>query len=191
MKNRTSLATGPLAAAVILALWSAPAAAQEQPYLLQGGGEIRVLRGLEPAAGFEAAPQAVEEAQTASSDSQAETSSEVDAEVFELAEGRWMSQWQTPRSGTTTAKTTFDEYGRMSSIPGPYVTFYAANQAGQWEGFWVEDSGSQRCASQNDGKDHWGVVRFQFNADYTRFEGTWDHCGEGQQWEWKGKRVGN
>ncbi len=79
----------------------------------------------------------------------------------------------------------------MASIPGPYVTFYAADGSGSWQGVWVEKSGSQRCASENGGTYHWGVVRFQFNPDYSQFEGTWDHCGEGQQWEWKGKRVGN
>ena len=79
----------------------------------------------------------------------------------------------------------------MASIPGPYVTFYSADASGTWEGIWVEDSGRQRCTTENGGSYHWGVVRFQFNPAFTEFEGAWDHCGEGQRWDWRGKRVGS
>lgn len=196
MRNCMSLAAGPLAATMMLASLNAPATAEEGPYLLKGGGEVRVLRGLEPAKGFESAtvPQAVEPSQTAASETQGEaelTPSEAEAEVFGNAQGRWVSQFERPRGGTTTAKTTFDEYGRMASIPGPYVTFYSADTSGRWEGLWVEDSGRQRCTAENGGSYHWGVVRFQFNAAFTEFEGSWDHCGEGQTWDWRGKRAGS
>jgi hypothetical protein len=160
------------------------------------GGSRAALRGLEPTKDFESAtvPQAVEPSQTAASETQGEaqvTPSEAEAEVFGNAQGRWVSQFERPRGGTTTAKTTFDEYGRMASIPGPYVTFYSADTSGRWEGLWVEDSGRQRCTAENGGSYHWGVVRLQFNAAFTEFEGSWDHCGEGQTWDWRGKRAGS
>ncbi len=109
--------------------------------------------------------------------------------VFDQAEGRWLSEWQTSRGGMHTAKSTFDEYGRMASVPdGPWVTFYSADDSGQWEGFWTAKSSPQRCTTAKEGNHHWGVVRFQFNQAYDEFAGTWDFCGEGEQWEWRGKR---
>ena len=196
MRYGTSLAAGPLAAAMILAMSNKPVMAEEGPYLLQGGGEVRVLRGLEPAKDFESAtlPQTVEPSQTAASETQAEaglTPSEADAEVFGMAEGRWVSHYERPRGGTITAKSTFDLYGRMASIPGPYVTFYSADGSGKWDGIWVEESGQQRCPTENGGTYHWGVIRIQFNPAFTEFEGTWDYCGEGQTWEWRGTRAGS
>jgi len=195
MRKCGVLVATPLAAAMVLAASNAPIAAQEAPYLLQGGGQVRVMRGLEPETDFEPAklPQSTEEAPAIEAESQGEpelTISQAAANAFEKAEGRWVSQWETPRSGTTTAKTTFDMYGRMASIPGPFVTFYSADENGNWEGILVEESGRQRCATTNDGSHHWGVVRFQFDSAYNEFEGTWDHCGEGQTWAWKGKRAG-
>jgi hypothetical protein len=109
-------------------------------------------------------------------------------DLFEKAEGRWVSEWQTSHGGTETTKTTFDEYGRMSSVPGPWVTFYAADDAGLWQGYWTSDSSPQRCPTEKEGRRHWGVVEFQFDEAYQEFEGTWDFCGEGQKWAWKGKR---
>lgn len=187
------LAAGPLVAAMMLASSNMPVTAEEGPYLLQGGGEIRVLRGLEHKQDFKPAtlPQAIEQSQaTASEEHPGLTPSEADAEVFGMPEGRWVSQYERPRGGTTTAKSTFDLYGRMASIPGPYVTFSSADGSGKWDGIWVQDSGRQRCTTENGGTYHWGVVRFQFNSAFTEFEGTWDYCGEGQTWEWRGKRVG-
>ena len=205
MRKRTVLVATLLAAAIMLASSNSPEAADEAPYLLQGGGDVRVLRGLEPEKSFEsvtlppeteespAAATELDVAPAAATEPQAEpqlTASQADAETFGKAEGRWMSHWETPHHATTTAKTTFDAYGRMASIPGPMVTFYAADENGTWEGYWVEESGRQRCTTKNDGSYHWGVVQFKFDSAYTHFEGAWDHCGEGQKWPWQGKRVG-
>jgi hypothetical protein len=195
MRKCTVLVATLLAAAIMLASSNSPEAADEAPYLLQDDGEVRVLRGLEAEKDFDSAtlPQAVEQPPADASEPQAEPQSaaaQVDENAFEKAEGRWESQWETSHSGTTTAKTTFDIYGRMASIPGPMVTFYAADENGTWEGYWVEESGRQRCTTKNDGGYHWGVVQFQFNSAYNEFEGAWDFCGEGKKWPWKGKRVG-
>ena len=108
--------------------------------------------------------------------------------AFAKAEGRWLSEWQTSGGRTQTAKSTFDNSGGMTSVPGPWVTFYAADDSGQWEGFWTSDSSPKPCATEKEGRQHWGVVRFQFNEAYDEFSGSWDFCGEGEQWEWRGRR---
>ena len=187
-----------LAAGMMLAASHAPGAAEESPYLLQGEGEVRVLRGLETEKSFEPATQppeveeAVEQAPAAASEPESEAqpaSARVDYDAFDRAEGRWLSEWQSSGGRTTTAKTTFDDYGRMASIPHRFATFYAADESGQWQGYWTEEGGRHRCTTKQDGSEHWGVIQLQFDATYDHFEGTWDFCGEGDKWEWKGKRV--
>lgn len=183
-----------LAAGMMLAASNSPGVAEESPYLLQGEGEVRVLRGLEPEKSFEPAelPPEVEEAPAAATEPQAESepaSSQVDYDALDRAEGRWLSEWQSAGGRTTTAKTTFDDYGRMASIPHRFATFYSADENGSWQGYWTEEGGRHRCATKQDGSEHWGVVQLQFDATYDHFEGTWDFCGEGDKWEWKGKRV--
>lgn len=110
-------------------------------------------------------------------------------ELFAGAEGKWLTEWETTTGEEKVAKTTFDAFGGMSSIPGPIVTFYSADANGLWEGTWTADSAPETCKVEKDGKSHWGVVRFQFNKSYDEFEGTWDFCGEGRKLSWKGKRV--
>lgn len=108
--------------------------------------------------------------------------------VFGKAEGRWDSEWQTSRGGTQTGRSTFDSYGQMSTIDGPVVTFYTADDSGYWEGYWTAPNSPHPCATEKDGYRHWGVVKFQFDESYDQFTGTWDFCGEGETWEWQGKR---
>ena len=194
MRKRAVPAATLLAAGMMIAATHAPGVAEESPYLLQGDGEVRVLRGLEPDKSFDPTtqPPEVEAAPAAAAEPEAEpqaASSQVDDDAFERAEGKWLSEWQSSGGRTTTAKTTFDEYGRMASIPRRFATFYAANENGQWQGYWTEESGRHRCATKQDGSEHWGVIQLQFDATYDHFEGTWDFCGEGDKWEWKGKRV--
>lgn len=188
------LASMLLAGATLLASADSPAAADEEPYLLEDDGEVRVLRGLEPEQGFEATtqPPESEELPADAPEPQAEpqtTVSVLDADALDGAEGRWLSEWQSAGGQTTTAKTTFDDYGRMASIPHRFATFYSADESGQWQGYWSAESGRHRCATKQDGSEHWGVVQLQFDEAYNHFEGTWDYCGEGDKWEWKGKRV--
>jgi len=199
MRKCGVLAATLLAAGMMLAASPAPLAAEESPYLLQGGGGVRVLRGLEPDSSFEPATQPPEATQAPEEPAPAAVTlpqagtgpaaSLLDSDAFQKAEGRWVSEWRSAGGRTTKARTTFDEYGRMASIPHRFATFYAANESGQWEGYWTVEGGRHRCTTQQDGSEHWGIIRLQFDPDYTHFEGTWDFCGEGDKWEWKGERV--
>ena len=182
-----------LAAAIMLASSNALEAADESPYLLSDHGTVRVLRGLEPEKIFETAklPVEIDVAPAAAPEPQVEpklTISQADGDAFGKAQGRWVSEWERTQGGTQISTTTFDYYGNMASTPGPIVKFYSADDNGKWDGYWVEESGSQRCDTKEDGSHYWGVVEFQFNEAYNAFEGTWDFCGDGKKWEWKGKR---
>ncbi len=177
MKKCPVLVSPLLAAAIMLASPNSLEAADESPYLSPDHETVRVLRGLEPGKNFEPAklPVEIDVAPAAAPEPQVEpklTISQGDGDAFGKAQGRWASKWEKTRGGTQTATTTFNYYGNMASIPGPAVKFYSADDNGRWEGYWVEESGSQRCDTKEDGSHHWGVVEFQFNEAYNAFEGT-------------------
>lgn len=68
------------------------------------------------------------------------------------------------------------------------IYFYSiSDNQRRWEGYWVEEL-LDLCPEEKDGSTHWGVAIFQFNDSYTRFEGTWDLCGEGEKMPWIGWR---
>lgn len=193
MRMRAALVAIFFAATGILASSNSSEAADDKPYLLEDKGEVRVLRGLEPDKGFEPTtlPAETDTAPAAETQPQAAPESakaKVNGDAFEKAEGRWVSERERIHGRAQTSTTTFDYYGKMASRPGPVVTFYSADENGKWEGYWVEDSGRHQCDTKNDGSHHWGVVQFQFNEAYNEFEGTWDFCGEGTKYGWKGKR---
>lgn len=193
MRNCTVLVAAPFGAAMMLASSYFPAAADEQPYLLQDHGKVRVLRNLEPGKKFETAklPVEIDVAPAAAPKPQVEprrTTAQADGDAFGKAQGRWVSERDKTQGGTQISTTTFDYYGRMASRPGPMVTFYSADENGKWEGYWVEDSGRHPCDKEEDGSQYWGMVQFQFNEAYNEFEGTWDFCGKGMKHGWKGKR---
>jgi hypothetical protein len=195
MRNCTVPVATLLAAGIVLASSDSVKAADEQPYLSQDHGTVRVLRDLKPGKKFEAAkiPEEIDVAPAAASEPQVEpspTTAQVYGGFFEKAQGRWVSEWEKAQGGTEISTTTFDYYGRMDSVPGPTATFYFADENGKWEGYWVDlsNSGPHPCDTTRDESPYWGVLEFQFNEPYNQFEGTWDFCGKGAKHGWKGKR---
>ena len=86
--------------------------------------------------------------------------------------------------------------GKMSFIDKSNATYTANNgrlifnatdDKGKWEGFWIED-GINACFAEKDGSYLWGVAIFQFSEDYSKFEGTWDMCGDDKTYSWTGFR---
>ena len=56
-------------------------------------------------------------------------------------------------------------------------------------GFWAEQDSSVACTTARDNSGHWGLMRFEFNADFTAFTGNWDYCGDGSRHPWNGYRT--
>lgn len=59
------------------------------------------------------------------------------------------------------------------------------------EGYWIENSSNERCASAKNGRHHWGRIRWAFDGN--KFSGTWSYCdkpvaGGGR---WTGERIGD
>lgn len=67
----------------------------------------------------------------------------------------------------------------------------ATVDAGKLNGYWVEDSGEQACATEKDGSLHWGPVTFETNDDFSVISGAWGFCDsppEGDDAGWVGTR---
>jgi hypothetical protein len=59
------------------------------------------------------------------------------------------------------------------------------------EGYWIENSSGERCATAKNGRHHWGRIRWTFDGG--KFVGNWSYCdkpvaGGGG---WTGERSGD
>lgn len=57
------------------------------------------------------------------------------------------------------------------------------------QGVWIEKDSERRCQSAKEGSFHWGRVRFIFNSEWNRFEGSWGYCEDQPQTAWTGNQV--
>lgn len=105
-------------------------------------------------------------------------------ETFDSPLGEWTTKWQTKSGGWSkpTPLTILDKKKATYSFRNGRILFYATDDPYRWEGNWVQDSSMvANCETKKDGSIHWGVYSIQFNEDYTKFDATWDSCGEGKK----------
>lgn len=57
-------------------------------------------------------------------------------------------------------------------------------------GYWAENSSSQRCSEPRLGTYHWGRIQFVVNATGNEFDGKWSYCDAEPDLAWTGKRFG-
>ena len=108
---------------------------------------------------------------------------------FDSVMGEWSSQLQQPTGTAVSIKITIiDETKATYTWMNGRIFFYAIDDQGKWEGYWVEDAGQHDCSDKKDGSTDWGTVIFQFNDAYNRFSGKWDFCGDGELFDWDGVR---
>jgi hypothetical protein len=110
--------------------------------------------------------------------------------TFDSALGEWESEFKTMSGKSRSARMTIiDETKASTAFNGGRIFFYAVDDQGKWEGYWVEnDAPDISCTEKKDGSDVWGVVVFQFNDTYSSFTGDWDACGKGTKYSYKGYR---
>ena len=108
---------------------------------------------------------------------------------FNSATGEWNWEFRTPADYPHSGKMTIiDETKATYTWDSGRILFYATNDQGRWEGYWVEKVTGTPCSVKKDGSNNWGVAIFQFNDAYDKFEGTYDMCGKGQKYPWSGSR---
>lgn len=110
--------------------------------------------------------------------------------TFASAQGEWKTQFITIKGSSTSPKMTIiDETRATYAFWQGRIFFYATDNQGKWEGYWVESYAANiSCTEKKDGSYVWGVVVFQFNDSYTSFSGDWDACGIGKKYPWSGNR---
>jgi hypothetical protein len=109
---------------------------------------------------------------------------------FDSALGEWKAKIQIMSNQSRSARMTIiDETKASYAFNGGRIFFYAVDDQGKWEGYWVEnDAPDMSCTEQKDGSNVWGVVVFQFNDTYSSFTGDSDACGKGTKYPWNGYR---
>jgi hypothetical protein len=109
-------------------------------------------------------------------------------ESFNSPLGEWSERYQDEGGQWKSSKVTIvDETKARYTNPNGQVFFYSIDDQGKWEGYWVE-SREDRCLEKKYGSNSWGVMVYQFNDAYNRYEGTWDWCGQGKKYFLKGVR---
>ena len=105
-------------------------------------------------------------------------------ESFDSPLGDWTTQWQR-KNGSWSKPTPFkilDKNKATYSLRNGRILFYDSSDPYRWEGFWVQDSAiSFKCETKKDGSKYWGVYTIQFNEDYSKFQATYDTCGDGNK----------
>lgn len=56
-------------------------------------------------------------------------------------------------------------------------------------GKWERESDVVACEERYHGKDYWGAISFEFNADFTSFRGVWGYCDNESDKPWTGYRI--
>ena len=108
---------------------------------------------------------------------------------FDSAIGEWSWQLEARSDQWYGGKMTIiDETKATYTYQDGRIYFYAIDDQGKWEGYWVENSGARKCSDKMHGSNDWGVATFQFSDAYNEFTGKWNFCGEGKELEWNGAR---
>jgi hypothetical protein len=108
--------------------------------------------------------------------------------AFDSAVGEWTYRELTIEGHTMRGKMTFiDKTNATYTANNGRIIFVATDGDSGWKGFWIEE-GSDECPEEKYGSKLWGTAIFYFNDDYSKFEGTWDMCGNGIGHSWTGFR---
>ena len=110
--------------------------------------------------------------------------------TFDSALGEWKTLFISIKGRSVSPRMTIiDETKATYGFHRGRIFFFAVDDQGKWEGYWVESyAPNMSCTEKKDGSNVWGVVVLQFNDTYTNFTGDWDSCGEGKKHPWKGNR---
>lgn len=99
-----------------------------------------------------------------------------------------VGRWKSSEGDLFLAQSGSSITGSYSSDGGEIVGEMNGNVL---EGYWIENSSKERCASAKNGRHHWGRIRWVF--DGKKFSGTWSYCDKpvASGGGWTGERIGD
>jgi hypothetical protein len=95
------------------------------------------------------------------------------AGIWDTSEGRMTVQ----QTGESVTATYGDDGGEL----------VGTLKGGVFEGHWIENSSSQRCATSKNGRYYWGTLRVTFVGD--KFTGEFGWCDGNRSGRWTGTRI--
>ncbi len=109
--------------------------------------------------------------------------------TFDSAVGVWSDKYKTMSGKTRSSVVTIiDETKATYTNPNGRIEFYSIDDQRTWKGYWIEEDGSTSCSVEKSGSMHWGEQIYQFNETYSQYTGSWDMCGKGPKYSFKGVR---
>ncbi len=87
---------------------------------------------------------------------------------FDSAIGEWRWTWEIHGFRKAGNMTIIDETKATYGYRNGRIIFYAIDDQGKWEGYWVEALGG-RCLEEKYGSKKWGVMSYQFNDAYNKY----------------------
>lgn len=109
--------------------------------------------------------------------------------TFDSAIGVWSDKYTTMGGKTRSSVVTFiDESKATYTNPDGRIEFYSIDDQRTWKGYWIEESGSTSCSVEKSGSLFWGEQIYHFNETYSQYTGSWDMCGKGPKYSFKGVR---
>jgi hypothetical protein len=109
--------------------------------------------------------------------------------TFDSAIGVWSDKYTTSMGKTRSSVVTItDETRGAYTNPDGRIEFYSIDDQRAWKGYWIEESGTKPCPTEKSGSMYWGEQIYQFNETYNQYTGTWDFCGKGEKYSFKGVR---
>jgi hypothetical protein len=116
--------------------------------------------------------------------------SDLSKKPIHSAMGDWNFKYQKTNGEwrTDLSMTIIDEMKATYTWENGRVYFDSADDQGLWHGHWVQNQ-ANICLEEKFGSNHWGVAIFQFNDDYSKFEGVYDRCGKGQKFPFNGFQI--
>jgi hypothetical protein len=105
------------------------------------------------------------------------------------ATGDASGRWRTSEGEATLTQSGRAVKGSYTSDNGDIVGEMNGNVL---EGYWIEKSSGERCATAKNGRHHWGRIRWTFDGG--KFTGVWSYCDQplpASGSNWSGERIGD
>ena len=105
--------------------------------------------------------------------------------------GKWSEKWESPGGQMMSSKVEIssETSGQYLDFYNSQVEFYAVEEPRIWKAYWINpDHGRYPCAEEKGGSKYWGEITYRFNETYTRYQGSYNTCGEGQKFSINGIR---
>lgn len=108
--------------------------------------------------------------------------------TFDSPLGEWSETHEKRSGGSKTVKLTITDKTKGIDSEGVLLDIHSSDDNHTWEAYWILESGMYPCSEKKQESPYWGEQVFHFNETFNKYTGTWNSCGEGQEYWTRGIR---